>query len=128
MTFRQLDVGGIVGGQVVSTSQRHGIGPGPRLRFGVRVDGQRTQEATCPRCGSLVWLQPPRRAFEGSPIGFVGLLTFVVLAGVCFLGACRMARLGPIESVLLGCIAIWLFGPWRSGMLRWLRVIRHRAF
>ena len=57
----------------------------------------------------------------------LGVLVFVVFAGVCLWWASQMTGLSTAEVVLLGGIAVLLFGRRLPDLLRWFCGNRPRA-
>lgn len=79
-----------------------------------------TRDATCPNCGSLVWLSSPaKRGPAALAIRFVAVLGLVVTVWAVLLAAIWSNMGGP-EIVTIVVLAFLLFAPKLARFCRWL--------
>lgn len=79
-----------------------------------------TLDATCPHCGSLVWLsRPVERCFAGLVVRLLAALGLAIVVWA-MLAVAVWTRLGTAEIVSIAVLAVLLFGVRLPGFCRWL--------
>jgi hypothetical protein len=80
------------------------------------------RDAPCPNCGSLVWFARPRRRQQSQPAGSWArkVAALAILVGAASLLVFVLMRSSTLEIVVLGLLAMLLFGRTFARAVRWL--------